>query len=85
MFISFKLSVMKISRPSFCATVYLLIFLQDQELALLKAAVFASMKEVSKTCTFISVRMIMQFKFFYFCRFVNSLSKIVVVEKQRWT
>ena len=33
-------------------------FMQDQELALLKAAVFASMKEVSEICTLFSVTMI---------------------------
>ena len=32
-------------------------FMQDQELALLKAAVFASMKEVSEICTYFSVTM----------------------------
>ena len=32
-------------------------FMQDQELALLKAAVFASMKEVSEICTYFSVIM----------------------------
>ena len=33
-------------------------FMQDQELALLKAAVFASMKEVSEICTYFSVTML---------------------------